>query len=576
MPNKIAGKNIVWLTVAFVFLLVAINFHFIVNYSSGLIKADHWRHFEEILIPLEQGTTSFRLWWENHHPNPILHLYEVLVSGPVFQFDLKYDALFSLALHVLIFLLLWRAVYKVTEGPDIYKLALGIIFSGFYWFSIITPHTFLWTLISLQSLGFVFGILAAVSLLNFSGSEAPAVKDTVKIFIWCTLGILLNFDYGVLFFGSILAALFLHILWNRDWELVKQAFLLTCLLGLSTYVISKVFIPDSVGVKMDILATVKNFVQYLWGVSTSIASGIVGENIYRPNFLAVKEQYGIANIVFTCALTVVYLIAVFAALKMKRRALILLSLLAYPGLFSLAVFMGRETQDFHVYLSAPRYATNFKIGWLAAILVFFMYWRFFDLTRFMRWTSIVLASASIIFWSYGTLATFKVAHYWEASSDRSEVLLYMVGTEDVATVKLDRSITGANINYEPVVEFLLKKEYNVFSKGYDAGELLKKYQENQKSFELHSEPAYRFKMEASKSVDRFSDKCLSIPSIAEKSFQLELDYVDTGRLFVTIPVGDSVERYQALSGTNIFYGASSRNDAKICVAGSIRFKNAQD
>lgn len=575
MFGKKTRKPMVLLVAAAIFLLVAMNVYFIMSYSSGEIVADHWRHFDEILIPVEEGEASFWVFWANHHPNPILHWYEILISGPIFNYDLKYDALFSLSLHALIFFLLWRTVSNVSGNIHPLLFGLGVVFSGFYWFSLITPHTFLWTLISLQSLGYIFGILIFVSLLIFSQSEVLNLKGTLIVAALCCLSVLLNFDYGVLFFGSTLGAMWLHIFWNRDWKLAQNAILLMIFVGFFAFIIRTFLIPESEGSNLNVVESLKSFPQYFIGLFTAIASGVIGENIYRPNFIADKDGREILKILIMCFVCLIYFLAAMLALKMKRKSLPFLALLIFPALFSLAVFISREPANFDVYLSVPRYATNFKLGWLAAILIFLLNWQIFSKNKLSKCAFFAVVFIGILLWSAGTRETFTIARYWEASSERNEVLIYMTATESDSKIKLGPNIVGSNANYQNTLDYLQKNKLSVFSDQYDSGELLKIQKSLKSSLAQDKRTEFDYRLNASRSADRYSQRCVKTQSIPNQAFRLKLENVDNKNVSVSVPTGSSIDRFSVLPGTNIFYGFANSNIIKICVfgAGSIQLED---
>lgn len=565
------------LHVVFLAAFSILNIAFISNYSSGLIIADHWRHFAEILIPLSEGGQSFKLFWANHHPNPILHLHELTYSK-FFNFDLKYDAYLSFTLHVAMFLFLFAAFLRNTSaGNEIGKV---FVFAGVgaFWFGILTPHTFLWTLISLQSLGYIFGILLAVLLTLYSRSPGSSRRSSVLISSVCILGVLLNFDYGVLFFVSTFLAIFVHILWNRDWKLFKSLAVVTCSSVIGILTIKFGLIGSSGGGGFAIWDSLKALPEFIRSFFLSVASGLYGEVVFRPSFFSPKgERNGLLMLVSVFS-ALLYLALAMRALKLKRLGLPFLALMIYPAIFSYAVFVSRDSGDFSIYLGAPRYATNFKIGWMAALFVagaWGLEWAKGKPSRVILGAMTVLCS---IYWCFVTSESFKIGQYWEATSNRDEVIIYMAGTEQDATIILDSTIVGGNINYQKSLTYLTKNQLNVFSDEYSRGELLEKHIANKTDYVENSGPVFSFALEVSDNKDQFKQECVQIASQADKAFKLRLEHIGspTKRIFVYLPTGKAVERHQALPGENIFFGKHNKDNAKICVSGSVRQKNVQD
>ena len=59
--------------------------------ASHHLRADVWRHLEEIVVPFIQGAQGQEILWSNHHPSPLLHLIQV-VNLRTFGLRLDYDA----------------------------------------------------------------------------------------------------------------------------------------------------------------------------------------------------------------------------------------------------------------------------------------------------------------------------------------------------------------------------------------------------------------------------------------------------------------------------------------------------
>jgi len=569
------GNNKSWVLLAGLVCLIVmaiINIVFIADFASGHMKSDHWRHFNQILIPASEGVADFKYYWKNHHPNPILHFYEVFISGPIFNYDLKNDAYVSLSIHLVILGLLFTVFKKsVQDIKSSFLLVSAFVFLTIYWLSILTPHTFLWTLISLQSLGYIFGILAICSLVVFSLPEQFQLASRNKILLVasiCCLGLLLNFDYGLLFFGSCFGALLVIALFHRDWRLLKETVILAVIFGVFTLLVNKLLLPPgSSSEGLDLVALLSTIPDFVLGIYHAIASAVVGETVFRPAFLkGVDRSLLYYFVVFGIGLF--YTASGFIALKMGRKALPFLALLIYPVLFGLAVFLFRDTDSFAIYIGAPRYATNYKLGWIACFILIFMALGPYFQKRSFRFGFSAIALLLLGGWLYGTKRSYNTGYYWEASGDMKEITLYVAGVEPEATYRLNAELVGGNRNYDDTLAFLVDNKYNVFSEHYDHSDLLDRFKQNRDLFISSESNGFSYKITAKNGKGR---ECVVIDVPEGQAYKLIIDRNDTQRrhMKLFLPQGETESRFEVMPGTNIFYGVGLPSEEKICGTGMI-------
>lgn len=477
--------------------LILLNFWMVSDFSGGHIRADHWRHFRQILIPVAEGEADFRIFWANHHPNPMLHFYEILIADPVFGYDLRLDGLVSFSLHVCIYLMImWSVSSLLDQGFRDSIVSFSGIIIGLYWFSIPTVITFGWTLVSLQSLGYIFGIIAIATVAK-AAVRGFALKETVVAALFCSLGIFLNFDYGILFFVAVAGILFILVTYNSCVSKIREKSPFFSLKGVNLNALRFLIVYTAVAlltiafITVFLLTTYKNsaltsdgitlkmLLEFIEGSARSISSALIGENVFRDFY---KESPSVIRYIGVWVPSATYMLICFVAMvRLRFKALPYLALAAYPVLFGLAVFLSREANDFSLYLSYPRYATNFRLGWIGAFVLATQIVLSFDKVKFEEKHKIavgVLLTVCMAVWS--THISYKAKEkfaYVELSADRNELVLYMTGTDPVSDIRLDRAILGSARDYQDSLDFLVENELNVFSPRYGQSDMLKDYKE---------------------------------------------------------------------------------------------------
>jgi len=564
--------------------LVTLHFAFIYNFSNAHPRSDQWRHITKIVIPWSSGDVSPKILWSNHHPNPLLHLYQIFIAGPIFDWDVRKDAYFSLTLHILIYLSLAVATLRLAKEKTSAFLLFGIFATGAYFLLFQTTLTWVWTLVSLQSLGYVFGVTMLIALSRFGmlDQAASAKKETrvsIILGLITIMTVLLNFDYGVIFFLSAFGAMTLVSIFHRDKALFFQMIIYAGLSVVGILLIKLLLLPSGKeGEGVSIISLITGSPDLVKAYFYSLSSAFWGESWFRDFTIHGSGVFLPAlSIAFT---TLVFLGAALAALSKGRRGLLMLGLMIYSALFSLAVFTARDAGDFTIYLSSSRYATNFKLSWVGVFLALALFAA--EAVKCMprqRWMGLI-CGVFIIGLTSGGVATnmsWDKAKNLRAAYDRDEMMIYILGTDPSANFRLPASIVGSNRNFDASLNFLVENEYSVFNPKFRPGPQLAAYQDLKMQSEITPSKSFKIAMDSRAVPEKKSDRvdlCVELTNLpTDAPIILEIDHVNNTRIYngrLRLRAKNYKRVLSALPGQTRHYVKPGVDKMKVCSWSELR------
>ncbi len=564
--------------------LIVLHFAFIYNFSNAHPRSDQWRHITKIIIPWSSGDVSPKILWSNHHPNPLLHFYQIFIAGPIFDWDVRKDAYFSLTLHILIYLSLAVVTLRLAKDKMSPFLLFGIFATGAYFLLFQTTLTWVWTLVSLQSLGYVFGIAMLIALsrfgmLNQATSLTKETRVSLILGLITIITVLMNFDYGVIFFLSAFGAMTLVSIFHRDKALFLQMIIYAGISVVGILLIKLLLLPSGKeGEGVSVIALITGLPDLVKAYFYSISSAFWGESWFRDFTIHGSGVFLPAlSIAFT---TFVFLGAALAALSKGRRGLLMLGLMIYSALFSLAVFTARDAGDFTILLSSSRYATNFKLSWVGAFLALALYAA--EAVKFMprqRWMGLTCGvfMVALISGAVATNMSWDKAKNLRAAYDRDEMMVYILGTDPSANFRLPSSVVGSNRNFDASLNFLVENEYSVFNPKFRPGPQLAIYRDLKMQIEGNPANSYKIVMDSravpAKKSDRV-DLCIELTNLpTDGPVILEIDHLNDKRIYngrLRLRAKDYKRVLSALPGQTRHYVQPGVDKMKVCSWSELR------
>lgn len=217
----IKSRHFYLLVIAFVILIGAANsLEFNYYFGNGAFQRDYFRHFNNNILPVINGSGSLANLFQNHHSSPLLHLHQI-TTNTLGDDSLRGNAYVGITIFSMIAMCLGVAAYRglaATTDLKGYSLAIGCTVALLL-SSLTTKQPVEVPLIYLQSYFFALGLAVAVStyllcVQPFSGSRALLYIFSV------ILAIVMHSSFGTLFFLASISAIAIRILVRRNYRLL--------------------------------------------------------------------------------------------------------------------------------------------------------------------------------------------------------------------------------------------------------------------------------------------------------------------------------------------------------------------
>lgn len=451
--------------------------------ADGTFRNDYFRHFKLIIIPLLSGEFNPKFLFLNHHATPLLHFHQIaslyLYNG-FFYFDLLVGVMLLLAIACILMQMSWEYFFEQS-----YPLFICFIFSllvGFAIVAFVSYIPFAWPLISLNSYHLLFGTLVII----FANKIIRHSQESKLAHAWMvlmTFGItILHSSFGTIFSTSVALSCLFYSVKQKRCQLAYDGIAIIAILILWNGIFLSSVRDTGYGKSLDLaylIAELKNIYWYAVALGNALANATYGGDFTSRSGLGPEKYY----FVYFCYGLVFVCVTVWAMFKNDN--------LRVPGMIMLAVLLGsvataltRGAQHgFPWHITPHRYVLFYKLG----IAAFF--WSLFALIgeKFLLkgrlknrifWLVIIvfIMSYGYLQYSAGVVLLHSVPYLRMVNANR-ELALYMKGVDAENSYKLTHYISGKNGPeiYSPVISWLKKNEFNVFSSRYHGYELLRNY-----------------------------------------------------------------------------------------------------
>lgn len=479
------------------FGLLAINaLAFVYNVAAPHIRADIFRHLQDIILPVLQGKEGVSALWTNHHPAPLLHLIQI-VNLRFFGFRLDYDAYLGLFFQVLTTLLILMSIRWTTVVPTRkleFLAALGAMLIASIALGFNSLDQYAWPLLTLQQYLHFFGI-AVFLLVHRSVLADKPERWYFAVFVASLLLIFANASFGTIFLVSIFTVLVLVYVIER-----RPFYLHLALIVVGAVVLHRLFMHIAVpmgpsGPSTDVIGTLElllmNPLRTLIQISIGLSSGLVDIVSLKDRFPQAEKPLIFMAQLLTCLYAGVLIIYMKNGLYRKSTTPLALMLAAL--LFGAASLIFRFWFLDAWGLATPRYVPNFKLGIIGMLWAL---WLIVNDTvssreRLCRWPVLTTAALAIgallfiqgmqIYAGWGKAPTLREENYNHALG------IFLAGTVPENDVALPFRVTGFNRDKERlanVLAYLKNNNLNVFSETFPASALLDQHKASRRVFNV--------------------------------------------------------------------------------------------
>lgn len=460
MLSKINVFN--YLSVVIVFMLSTIAFYYGYKVHSSIIRADEWRFLQIYLIPLYDGTFSWKMLFADQHGNFLDGL--IFIANALY-FDLTGDLFFYIGIFskISIFIII---AFILNDNFNDNKLfyAFSLLVIGTTFFSLKGTMEYQWPLVTRAYLFLLMFVVILYFTDKYLKQEDKSIKNIIAIFVFSILLSISIKTASLILIGSIMGLLGVLAIVDRH---NRRKFLTIISLFVLTIVLIKIFwyifvIDTSREVSNKIDFSLFSIVSFFQSYGLALLSGLVNIEILNKKF----EPNNI--ILFSYLYLIIYLFVMFYSIKKKtyEKTLVPLAMMAYPLLFILGVLIYRyfPIQDkINWLIVSPRYIKSYEFG---AVGLLWNILLIYDKVKLDRWKNNMLISLGFLFILiniYYMYFSYKTSNaFVKAFSNADEKIYYYAGDKD----SLPKWLKGGYFSDEKV-DFLKKHKLNIFSDKYN-------------------------------------------------------------------------------------------------------------
>jgi hypothetical protein len=481
---------IIWIMFCVLFFNAAL---YTIFTAVNFLFADEWRHFNKIIIPLVEGKASWSILFSNHHPYPLLHLFQ-LINLYLFDYRPEYQAFLGLASQalagfLLILLFLRSSSDNLSElQRSIFGVGLVILIFGFN-----SGIVYSWSAIGISQVFFLLSIILYLIVDTALRNESKMLSSVAVIF--CFVLILANGDSGTIFIGVIPLVIFV-IRGFRNRKYVKLALLSLIPIFIYWIFLQFINVPNSLEGAQFPSTLITGKSAYLFdlilGYSVGLASGLI-------NFDVIIKKYAwSAELLIGLSVLLVILQVVITVLYIKEKkyyiSIVPVILTAVGLIFFLSLALYRYNPGDNIWIFAsPRYGSIWRLPVIGFILSLALLWPVMN-----QWKRCTRLSIKTIFLTTATILLVLISAQtlilWNGSAFRKELnnqlsfSLFLASLREEGSLELPRAIAGHNRKLDRVYDFLQKRQLNVFSDNHRKNSYFSNYlKSRQIYFKSHPE-----------------------------------------------------------------------------------------
>lgn len=453
------------ITLIIVFCLSAIAFYYGYVTHSSFVRADEWRFIEIYLMPVYDGTFTWRDLFSDHHAVP---LDGVLFILNALWFDLSGDLFFYVGIvcKILFFIMLVLLVRNSFEKSGLYYI-LTILLLGTVWFSLKSQVEYAWPLVTRANLWFLLYLYILYLIDLYLKNNDKNNKILAYIFIASFALIIINKDIATLMLGAVLSiTVVILILKDKKQDTLKLIFALVIV-----FVFYKLF---WYGFGLDNLQQYQNsikldfdkfsFIAFFDSYALALLSGLV-----KIEFL--KQTTNDALILsLGYFVLIIYTATILYAIKNKIyvKTLIPLAFMIFPLFYILGVLLFRYmpvNDEINWLITSPRFIKIYEVGIIG------MFWNLillYDKKQTEKKPSFILYAFIVLVVVINVLTitnSLKNSKSIVAINKNVEGQLLNYQGEQALIPKWAR---GSYFSDEKL-EFLKKHKLNIFSENYAYG-----------------------------------------------------------------------------------------------------------
>ncbi len=479
------------------FALLCLNaLAFIHAAAAPSVKADDWRHLQEIIIPFLEGRTGIDVLWSNHHPVPLLHLIQI---ANINLLDLRLDAhaYMGLAFQAGYMLILVRCMLATTGLTAAGGKAAGaclLLTILLLAFGFNTLDQYKWPLLAAQQYLYFTGIV--LLLFTDKSMRRHGLRQHWAVVLIALLFMLINADFGTLFLAATIACLLLAALLERSVHYLKLALLIAAVL-ISYQVLLKQFmdLPPQENT-LNALKVAGNMLSNptltLQQYGLALSSGFL--DIYTVTRHHPAAGDVLALLALPLALLYGAVIIAYLAKGLYRASIMPLALMLFALLFASSLYVFRPwtaaATDLWA-LAEDRYAPNYKLGIIGMLWSLWLLWRHSPRAITGRLNKIIgtLAVAATI--SLIAIQIHQINAGWlrvpaiRWANHNDELAIFMAGTRQENDIELPQRIHWAiwtGWRFDEALDYLVENRLNVFSPLYPDSPLLDRHRATRDAF----------------------------------------------------------------------------------------------